>query len=89
MAGDGIHHLRRNDIGQPWGAFSSAASCLMTGLPNAGLRLIEIGLRQVYGHGAFCEFRYDKMENAGIAPFPTAAGSCAAAPARPTSATTW
>jgi hypothetical protein len=75
LTGEGIAHLRHNDIGQPWGAFSVATSMLMTGLPNAGLRFIEEGLHQVYGHGAFCEFRYDKLENAGIAPFPTAAGS--------------
>ncbi len=71
----GVEHMRNNDIGQPWGAFSAAVSCLIGGLPDAGMRYIEEGMHQVYGHGAFCEFRYDQNENAGIAPLPTASGA--------------
>ena len=75
LLGNGIAHMRFNDIGQPWGAFSAATSCLINGLPNPALSFIESGLHQVYGLGAFCEFRYDKNENAGNAPLPTASGS--------------
>ena len=75
LLGTGVEHMRYNDIGQPWGAFSAAASCLINGLPNPALTFIENGLHQVYGLGGFCEFRYDKNENAGIAPLPTASGA--------------
>ncbi|HUU68312.1 MAG TPA: hypothetical protein VM186_02210 [Planctomycetota bacterium] len=75
LLGAGVRHMRYNDIGQPWGAFSAATSCLINGLPNAALSYLENGLHKVYGLGAFCEFRYDKNENAGIAPLPTASGA--------------
>ena len=75
LVSGGVEHMRYNDIGQPWGAFSAAVSCLISGLPDAGMRYIEEGMHQAYGHGAFCEFRYDHNENAGIAPLPTASGA--------------
>ena len=74
LAGEGIRHMMSNDSGQPWGSFSAATSMITNGLPDAGLRYVEEGIRQTYGVGYFCEFRYDKMENAGNAPFPTASG---------------